>query len=210
MEKIFLKPARTIRLLIVVLLAIGFVLLAGSAVAYATIPLGNTKRPTFDVIIVLGYPTNPDGSASPVERARVMEGVQEYRRGKASAMIMTGGAAHNQHIEADAMADFAIAQGVPGRAILREEKARNTIQNAWYSVQMMQAHGWQSAEVVSSRSHLPRASLIFARFPVEYAMHGAPGPAETGWVDDCAAFVSEARSTARIRLLGFAPNRYLP
>jgi uncharacterized SAM-binding protein YcdF (DUF218 family) len=201
---------RAIKLLFVVLLAIGFVLLAGAAVVYATVPLGNTNRATFDVIIVLGYPANPDGSASPVERARVMEGVREYRRGKAPAMIMTGGAAHNQHIEADVMADFAITQGVPAGAILREEQARNTIQNAWYSVEMMEEHNWKSAEVVSSRSHLPRASLIFARFPVQYEMHGAPSREETGWVYDCAAFVNEARSTARIRLFGFTPSPYLP
>ncbi len=201
---------RFLKLLIAIVLAIGFVLLAGAIIAYRTIPLENTKRAAFDVIIVLGYPTNADGSASPVERARVMEGVREYRRGKAPALIMTGGAAHNQHVEADAMADFAIAQGVPAGAILREEKAQNTIQNAWYSVGMMQTHGWKSAEVVSSRSHLPRASLIFARFPVQYEMHGAPSPGEAGWLYDCAAFVSEARNTARIRLFGFTPSPYLP
>jgi uncharacterized SAM-binding protein YcdF (DUF218 family) len=191
-------------------LVIGFVLLAGAVIAYKTVPLSNTNRSSFDVIIVLGYPTNPDGSASPVERARVMEGVREYRRGKAPVLIMTGGAAHNQHVEADAMADFAMAQGVPAGAILREEKAQNTIQNAWYSVQIMRAHQWKSAEVVSSVSHLPRASLIFARFPVQYEMHGASSEGETGWIYDCAAFVSEARSTALIRLFGFRPSPYLP
>jgi uncharacterized SAM-binding protein YcdF (DUF218 family) len=123
---------------------------------------------------------------------------------------MTGGAAHNEHIEADAMADFAIAQGVPAGAVFREERAQNTIQNAWYSVRIMQARHWKSAEVVSSESHLPRASLIFARFPIEYAMHGAPNPPEAGWLYDCGAFVYEARSTARIRLFGFTANQHLP
>jgi uncharacterized SAM-binding protein YcdF (DUF218 family) len=201
---------RTLKLLTAALLALALFVVAGAAVAYATIPLGNTRRPTFDVIIVLGYPTNPDGGPSPVERARVMEGIREYRRGKAPALIMTGGAAHNEHIEADAMADFAIAQGVPAGAILREERAQNTIQNAWYSVRIMQARQWKSAEVVSSESHLPRASLIFARFPIEYAMHGAPNPPETSWLYDCGAFVYEARSTARIRLFGFTANSWLP
>ncbi|HWD98238.1 MAG TPA: hypothetical protein VG345_04360, partial [Bryobacteraceae bacterium] len=59
-------------------------------------------------------------------------------------------------------------------------------------------------------SHLPRASLIFARFPIEYAMHGAPNPPETSWLYDCGAFVYEARSTARIRLFGFTANSWLP
>jgi uncharacterized SAM-binding protein YcdF (DUF218 family) len=180
------------------------------ALVYTTIPLENTQQAHFDAIIVLGYPANADGTPSPVERVRVIEGVREYRRGIAPALIMTGGAAHNQHIEADVMADFAVAQGVPAMAILREKQAHDTIQNAHYSMQLMRAHGWQSAEVVSSRSHLPRASLIFARFPLQYQMHGAPNPAEMGWLYDCAAYLYEVQSTDRIRLFGFKSNRYLP
>jgi uncharacterized SAM-binding protein YcdF (DUF218 family) len=204
------KIVRTVKLLLATLLALALLVVAGAAFAYATTPLSNTRRPIFDVIIVLGYPTNPDGSPSPVERARVTEGVREYRRGKAPALIMTGGAAHNDHIEADAMADLAIARGVPAGAVLREEKARNTIQNAWYSLRLMQARHWKSAEIVSSQSHLPRASLVFARFPIEYAMHGAPNPPEAGWLYNGGAFVYEARNTARIRLFGFTASPYLP
>ena len=200
---------RTSWLLSGIFLMVALILVAG-VLLYRTIPLGNTQRARFDVIIVLGYPANPDGSASPVERARVMEGLWEYRRGVAPALIMTGGAAHNEHVEADAMADFALSQGIPATGIVREKRAHDTIQNAYYSVRLMQAHGWSSAEVVSSRSHLPRASLIFARFPIQYRMQGAPRSPEVGWLYDRATFVYEARYADTIRLFGFRPNRYLP
>lgn len=201
---------RIVKLLIGAFLVLSLLVVAGAAVLYETTPLSNTGRNHFDVIIVLGNPSNADGSPSPVQRARVSESVREYRRGVAPALIMTGGAAHNQHFEADAMADFAAAQGVPSGVIFREKQAQNTIQNAYYSVKIMQAHGWKSAEVVSSRSHLPRASLIFSRFPVEYRMDGASSPPEIGWSQDCAAFVREAQSVDHIRLFGFTPSRYLP
>ena len=198
------------RRLLWIVLSILVVVAAAGALVYTTIPLENTQRTHFDAIIVLGYPANADGTPSPVERARVLEGVREYRRGIAPALIMTGGSAHNQHVEADVMADFAIKQGVPATAVLREEQAHDTIQNAYYSMQLMQSHGWKSAEVVSSRSHLPRASLIFTRFPLDYRMHGAPNPPETGWLYSSAVYVYEARNTDRIRLVGFKPNRFLP
>ncbi len=201
---------RTLKLLVAALLALTLLVVAGGTIVYETIPLSNTQRARFDAIIVLGYPTNPDGSPSPIQRTRVMEGVREYRRGIAAALIMTGGAAHNGYVEADAMAELAIAQGIPANVVLREKQAKDTVQNAYYSVAIMQAHQWKSAEVVSSQSHLPRASLIFARFPVRYSMHGAPDPPETGWVSDWAAFIYEARNTGRIRLFGFTPTRYLP
>jgi len=46
----------------------------------------------------------------------------------------------------------------------------------------MRSHGWQSAEVISSPSHLPRAGLILSRLPIEWRVHGAPalGPVGSG------------------------------
>ena len=60
-------------------------------------------------------------------------------------------------VEADVMAGAAAAQGIPPSAIFVETKAHDTIQNACYSARIMQAHGWHSAEIVSSAYHLPRA-----------------------------------------------------
>ncbi len=76
------------------------------------------------------------------------------------------------------MAELAASQGVPREALIEETQALDTIQNAYYSVKIMEAHGWHSAEVVSSPSHLPRASLIFAHFPITWRMHAAPWPPE--------------------------------
>jgi uncharacterized SAM-binding protein YcdF (DUF218 family) len=191
-------------------LTIFVIAIAAAGLNYRSISLQNTALGHFDVIIVLGYPANADGTPSPVQRTRVMEGVQEYRRGVANMLIMTGGAAHNGRVEADTMADFAANQGVPKQGILRERQAQDTIQNAYYSRRLMQARGWKSAEVVSSGSHLPRASLIFQRFPISYRMHAAPDPGEYGPLYAYAAHLYEIRNTARIRLFGFNANRYLP
>ena len=67
------------------------------------------------------------------------------------------------------MARTAEAQGVPESAIFVEPSARDTIQNACFAARIMKAHGWTSAEVVSSPSHLPRAALIFSRLPIQVA-----------------------------------------
>ena len=79
-------------------------------------------------------------------------------------MIVTGGAAHNQFYEADCMRRMAIEQGVPADAVVEEKQAQDTIQNIWFSKQIMDAHGWRSAEVVSSPSHLPRTALILEHY----------------------------------------------
>ena len=50
----------------------------------------------------------------------------------------------------------------------------NTIENACNAVHIMKAHGWRSAEVVSSGYHLPRAAIIFNRLPITWRTHVAP------------------------------------
>jgi len=89
-------------------------------------------------------------------------------------MILTGGAAHNRFVEARVMERTAEAQGIPPSALLIEPEALDTAQNACFSERMMKAHGWRSAEVVSSAWHLPRAGLIFSRLPIEWRTHAAP------------------------------------
>jgi uncharacterized SAM-binding protein YcdF (DUF218 family) len=174
-----------------------------------TLPLSNTSATHFDTLIVLGYPAQRDGTPRPEMRERVMEGVREYRAGVAPRIIVTGGAAHNHYVEADVMAKLAESQGVPASAILEENQAKDTIQNAYYSVRIMEAHGWHSAEVISSHSHLPRASLIFAHFPIAWRMHAAPTPPEYGLLHRAAVEWYEAADTARLRLTSFPESRFL-
>jgi uncharacterized SAM-binding protein YcdF (DUF218 family) len=137
-------------------------------------PVSNTALTRFDAIIVLGNPADSDGNPTPTQLARVTEAVHEYERGVAPRLIMTGGAAHNQFVEARVMARTAEAQGIPASAIYIEPAAQDTLQNACYSLRIMKLHGWQSAEVVSSASHLPRAGLIFNELPLEWRTHAAP------------------------------------
>jgi uncharacterized SAM-binding protein YcdF (DUF218 family) len=147
---------------------------AWAALARQLAPASNTSLTRFDAIIVLGNPADSDGNPTPRQLARVTEAVHEYERGVAPRLILTGGAVANRFVEAQVMARTAHAQGIPDSAILVEPQARNTIENACYSVRIMKAHGWRSAEVVSSPSHLPRAAMIFGRLPIEWSEHAAP------------------------------------
>jgi uncharacterized SAM-binding protein YcdF (DUF218 family) len=149
-------------------------LLAWGVVARVLAPVSNTALTRFDAIIVLGNPADSDGNPGPSQLARVTEGVHEYERGVAPRLILTGGAVRNQFVEARVMARSAHAQGIPETAIFVEPEARDTIQNACYAVRIMKAHGWRSAEVVSSASHLPRAGIIFSGLPLAWRTHAAP------------------------------------
>ncbi len=149
-------------------------LLGWAAIARAVAPAGNTSQDRFDVLIVLGAPADTDGNPGPAQLANVTEAVREYERGVAPRIVFTGGAVRNRFVEAQVMARTAEAQGIPPGEILLDTSARNTIENACSSARLMRARGWQSAEVISSATHLPRAALILSRLPLKWRVHVAP------------------------------------
>ena len=153
--------------------AVVLICIVWAALARASAPSGNTSADHFDAIIVLGASVNRDGNLTPVSLARVTEAVHEYERGVAPRLILTGGVIHGFD-EASTMARIAQADGVPASNLVLEPNARDTIQNACFSVRIMQQRGWHSAEVVTSPAHLPRADLVFSATPIQWRGHAAP------------------------------------
>ena len=200
-----------LRLIVFLILCLPLVFIAILVANYKSIPSRDTTQPHFDALIVLGTPTLPDGTPSPEQRERVLEGVREFKAGIAPHIIMTGGPAHNHFVEAHAMAVLAQSQGVPATAILEEDRAQNTIQNIFYSRRIMLDHGWNSAEVVSSPSHLPRTALILAHYSnLAWRTHPALWPREYNEPEILTIYTYEALGCWRLRLHGFPPSAFLP
>jgi uncharacterized SAM-binding protein YcdF (DUF218 family) len=196
--------------LLATLLAVLVITIAATVFVYRAIPNHNTDLTHFDTIIVLGTPANLDGSPTPEQRERTLEGVREYKAGVAPRIILTGGPAHNQFVEAHVMAALAVAQGVPSSAVIEESQAQNTIQNIFYSQRIMAAHNWTSAEVVSSPNHLPRTALILRHFPLAWRTHPAQWPSEFPIWQRAARYCVEAQYCLKLRLFGFPATPFLP
>ncbi len=191
----------------VMVLAVG---IAAVVVTYRTVPTHNTEATHFDTLIVLGCPVDPDGKASPEERERVLAAVREFRAGRAGHIIVSGGAVHNRWNEAEAMAGIARGAGVPAEDLLIERRARNTIENIYYSNQMMQQRGWTSAEVVSTPDHLPRAGLILEHYGFGWRTEAARWPVEFAWKRIAPYYVKEALGTTVLRWFGYRRSPFMP
>lgn len=185
--------------------------------AYAMLPSHNTTQTHFDALIVLGYPALGDGSPSPEQRERVLEGVREYKAGVAPRIIFTGGAAHNAFTESHVMAMLARSQGVPPAAVIEESQAQNTIQNIYYSAQILRGHGWTSAEIISTSYHLPRAGLIInainlahPNLSFNWRTRAAPWPREYSVARELALYSGEAWHCWLLRFEGLPDSQFLP
>jgi uncharacterized SAM-binding protein YcdF (DUF218 family) len=184
---------------------------------YLTLPTHNTAATRFDTLVVLGTPANLDGTASPEQRERVLEGVRQYKSGIAPHIIMTGAAAHNQYVEAHVMSQLAQAQGVPATAIVEEPQAQNTIQNIYYSAQIMHHENWGSAEVISSPHHLGRTALILnalnttqPTLSIDWHTQAAHWPPEYTLPHELLLDTHEAWHCLDLRIHGFPSSKFLP
>jgi uncharacterized SAM-binding protein YcdF (DUF218 family) len=182
---------------ILAVVAAGSLLVGLAALERALAPAGNTNAARFDAIIILGASLDRDGHPTPILQSRIAEGVHEYERGVAAHIIVTGAESHG-FSQAAAMARTAEAQGIPASSIVQEPQANDTIQNACLSERIMKERGWQTAEVITSPSHLQRSNLIFSRYPLAWRGHAAPplSSADTFWYDGPVEVLKTARYIA--------------
>jgi hypothetical protein len=102
-----------------------------------------------DVIVVLGCPSEDDGTVSACQLRRAALALALKDAGLGDRFITTGGAVHNAHVEADTLRDLLVARGVAAADVLTDTKARHTDENIYYATRIMKAQGWTNALVVS-------------------------------------------------------------
>jgi uncharacterized SAM-binding protein YcdF (DUF218 family) len=135
--------------------------------------------------VVLGCP------ASGALMRRIERGVRLYLEGAAPLLLLSGGGA-GLVPEADIMQQIALTRGVPERALLVERRSRNTVENAREAAQLLHSHGGHSVLIVSDRSHLPRAALLFRLAGLRVAGSAGVPPQSLPWelaaaIRECAA-----------------------
>jgi uncharacterized SAM-binding protein YcdF (DUF218 family) len=127
--------------------------------------------PRADAVLVLGgglLPPLPPRRGVEVSGAgdRLLTGVDLIKEGKASFLVVSGGRVTfnaNDPIPPEARYAAALAEklGVPANRILRSEGPRNTAEEARAVGQLARERGWRSLLLVTSATHLPRATATF-------------------------------------------------
>jgi len=113
-----------------------------------------------DVAIVLGA-GQANGKISQVFVERINHGMQLYREGIVSHIIMTGGFGEGQQIsDSQAAKNYAVLKGIPEEDIMIEEKSTITFENLKEAKAVMGDHSMNTALIVSDPFHMKRAMAI--------------------------------------------------
>jgi len=108
-------------------------------------------RPS-DIILVLGGDDNGE---------RVFEAVKLYKEGYAKKILMSSGPLAWKLTGAEWMKKQAVAEGVPVKAILLEDRSCSTIDNALFSLPILEKGKVKTVILVTSPTHTRRAKKVF-------------------------------------------------
>lgn len=133
------------------------------------------ELPVRDAILLLGGslapPTAPGARPTLGEAGdRILEAFRLYKAGKAPRILITGGNlpwTFSDPTEADAVARMLEEFGVPRGDLIIEGESRNTRENAVNSTGILRRNGWDTALLVTSAFHMPRAMAVFEKAGVE-------------------------------------------
>jgi uncharacterized SAM-binding protein YcdF (DUF218 family) len=141
-------------------------------------PPWDDTRGAPDGIVVLGGGITPDVSEARPEVAlneaaeRVTAAVALARRYPAARIVYSGGSStllFDEGSEAASAVRILESLGVPPERVIAEEQARNTVENAVFSMLLAMPQPGERWLLVTSGYHMPRAIGVFrkAGFPVE-------------------------------------------
>ncbi len=153
-----------------------------------------------DAAIVLGARVNADRTVSGALAQRLQTAIDLYREGRVGRLIMTGGTGESGVNEADVMAEFARARGVPARALLIDRDGVTTYRSALNCAGLCRRHGVTTAMVVSQYYHLARTKLLFERQGLQ--VRTVPARGGGGISADVAGVLREAAALPYYYLCG--------
>ncbi len=145
-------------------------------------------HPQGDVIVMLGggaMQDTPDvdgiGSLCSSPSSRLLAALRLHRELGAPILISGGQVYADSGAEAKIARRVLMSLGVPEQDILVETQSVNTRQNAQFSQQIMEEHGFSHPILVTSAFHMERAMLNFSKegidavpFPTDYMVNRHP------------------------------------
>jgi SanA protein len=120
--------------------------------------------PERPVAIVFGAGIRTGGRLSPILRDRMDTAIALYKTGKVRKLLVSGDNSTLDYNEPGAMYDYAVAQGVPPEAVVRDYAGRRTYDTCYRAGHIF---GVREAILVTQRFHLPRAIFTCRNLGVE-------------------------------------------
>jgi len=115
------------------------------------------------VFITLGFKLGNKGQLDSEAIGRLKITLEAYKKHKNSYIIVSGGNPKNHITEAKAMKLWLLKHNVSQDKIIEETRSKNTLENAIYSMDVINKTNFASATLVTSDTHMKRAYFLFKK-----------------------------------------------
>lgn len=139
-------------------------------------------KKSFDAILLLGVGLSENDQPTEEMHARVKAAAKAYREGGAPMIVVCGGVTPGHQVsEADVMEGLLDKEGVPGSAVLKEDRSQITIENMKFAANVLGGAKGRRVLVVTSDYHLRRAVLTAMRAGFKARGYAAALPHDDAW-----------------------------
>ncbi len=166
-----------------------------------------------DAILILGAKSYKGTAYNPCLVERVAHGVNLYKQGYASTIIVSGGNDDEDGSnEAATMRRIALGMGVPMEAILTENTSTSTYENFLNTKKIIDKNKWYSVIIVTEPFHMPRAAMVAHRLNVAaFVSPAVDSPCWAKWTFGSRYFLKEPLAIMGYFLTGkLVPAFFLP
>jgi uncharacterized SAM-binding protein YcdF (DUF218 family) len=162
----------------------------------------DAKRPAL-AIIVMGA-AQYHGKPSPVLRARLDHGIQLWRKGLATRMILTGGTGEGDTTsEAAVGRRYVVERGVPDTVLMLETEGRSTEESMRNAAALVATQASKSVILVSDPFHMLRLSILARRFGLDpQTSPTQTSPISSTWTGTWKYVVGESIKVPLVFILG--------
>ncbi len=114
-----------------------------------------------DVIVTLGYALNTDGTMHETLIKRLEQTYVAAVVNPNAKIIVSGGVPQSGVTESYLMKKWLLEKGIESNRIIIEDKSKDTVANALYSVEILKSLNPKKMLLISSASHLRRGKTVF-------------------------------------------------
>ena len=126
-----------------------YLLLILAILLSSQVTFAKDAKPTYDAIIIPGFPFSPDKKMNAVYRMRLAWAYELYQEGRTKHIILSGGAVHTPYVEAEIFAMYLMKKGVPAEALILERNAEHSMENVFYSMEIAEKYGYEKVAVAT-------------------------------------------------------------
>lgn len=133
--------------------------------------IANSQNKKNHVFVTLGLKLKKNGELQQKAIKRLQVTLKAFNSNKSSYIIVSGGNPEKKVTEAKAMKIWLQKHGVPKNKIIEENTSKNTIENALYSMRIINKKSFESVTLITSDTHMRRAYILFKNIDSKNILH---------------------------------------